>query len=375
MSDLFVSEILIFFLLLPVILRPFFRRLQRVEGCALLPFLAFLMCVAVIAAFGLQITFLPVLFFCLLVFFSGLARLFRLFRHLPTDWYSPVAKVYGGFVLLLFVGVFWLSFAYAPETGFFSGKNVQRVSVTRTVSGGIKARVTTWTPPVGGTNDGKAPVVLFVGDVSSGAAGRRTTASILAENGYTVVAADFSGSRDYGNPLLSSSFLRQFLFRFVRVFSIPQIPASDETVQVAQMQELNRLVEMVKGQYGSDAVLFVVAEGSACDAVLSSLRTQPDLFGGAFCILSSNAVVTVSSGDSISVSADSGALPANAGSFPVCVLTGGPETLYGFGELAADDPLAAAQRGVARDVGRKQAEITARRAVSWFAMRRAYDNH
>ena len=375
MSDLFVGEILIFFLLLPVMLRPFFRRLQRVEGCALLPFLAFLICVAMIAAFGLQITFLPVLFFCLLVFFSGLTRLFRLFRHLPTDWYSPVAKVYGGFLLLLFAAVLWLSFMYAPEAAFFSGKNVQRVSSTQTVSGGIKARVTTWAPPVAGTNAEKMPTVLFVGDVSSGSAGRTTIASILAENGYTVVAADFNGSRDYENPLLASSTLRQFLFRFSLVFSVSLAPANGDAVRFAQTQEVDRLVEIAKGRYGSDSVFFVVAEGSACDAVLSLRHAQPDLFVGVFCILSPDAVVSVSGGDSITRSADSGAMPANAGSFPVYVLTGGHETLYGFGELAADDPLAAAQCGVSRDIDRKQAEITARRAVSWFAMRRAYDNH
>jgi hypothetical protein len=374
MSDLFVGEILIFFLLLPVMLRPFFRRLQRIEGCALLPFLAFLLCVAVIAAFGLQITFLPVLFFCLLVFLSGLARLFRLFRHLPTDWYSPVAKVYGVFLLLLFVSVLWLSFAFAPEAAFFSGKNVQRVFSTQTVSGGIKARVTTWSPPVAGTNAEKNPIVLFVGDVSSGATGRRTAASILAENGYTVVAADFSGSRDYENPLLASSTLRTFLFRFSRVFSISLAPANGKTVRFAQTREVDRLVEIAKGRYGSDAVFYVVAEGSACDAVLSLRSARPDLFGGVFCILPSDAVVSVSGRDSIMKAVDSGAMPANAGSFPVFVLTGGPETLYGFGELAADDPLAAAQCGVSRDLDRKQAEITARRAASWFTMRRAYDN-
>lgn len=374
MSDLFVGEILILALLIPVMLRPFFRRLQRIEGCALLPLLAFLLCAAEIAAFGLTLSFLPVLFFCLLAFFSGLARLFRLFRHLPTDWYSPVAKVYGGFLLLLFAAVLWLSFAYAPEATFFSGKDVRRVSANQTVSAGVKARITTWSPPVADANGDKHPIVIFLGDVSSGASGRSTAASILAENGYTVVAADFIGSRDFENPLLVSPILRHFLFRLVRVFSIPSTSANDETVRRVQERELNRLVAIAKGRYGSDAELFVVAEGSACEAVLASRRARPALFDGVFCIVPSSAGVSASGEDTITISADSGAMPGDAGIFPVCVLTGGPETLYGLGELAADDVLAAARCGVPRDVGRKQAEITASRAASWFAMRRSYEN-
>jgi hypothetical protein len=374
MSDLFVGEILILFLLLPVMLRPFFRRLQRVEGISLLPLLAFLLAIMVIAAVGLALAFVPVFLFVFLVLLSELARVSRFFRHLPTDWYSPPAKVYYGFLLMLFVGVFCGAVFFAPEAIFFSGKDVRRVTVNETISPGARARITTWTAPTVGEAAKKSPIVILVEDFSSGAGGRRTTASILAENGYTVIEADFGSLSDFKNPVLSVPVLRKFLFRLALAFpGIPAPAAAGETMTV-QLVDLDRLVRLVRDRYGADVRVFAVAEGSACKATVARMRAEPRLFAGVVCIVPAGNPGFDVPGEAIEISAASGSMPSSAGTYPICVLSGDRATLYGYGEMAADDVLAAIRCGSVRDSGRKQAEFTARRISSWLSMRSKHDD-
>ena len=56
MSDLFIGEILVLLLLVPVLLRPFSRRFQRIDGIPLLPLVAIILCALIIAGSGFSIS-------------------------------------------------------------------------------------------------------------------------------------------------------------------------------------------------------------------------------------------------------------------------------------------------------------------------------
>lgn len=373
MSDLFIGEILVLFLLLPVLIRPFLRRLQRVEGIPLLPFLAFLLCLAIIAGMGLRITFLPLFAFTVLVFVSGLIRLFRLFRHLPTDWYSPVSVAYNSFLLVVFVGVFFTSFLFAPETGYISKGRVQRTLVLQTDSPYVRARYRVWSPE---KSPNANPTVLFLGDISSSADGRNTTALLLAESGYTVIAADYTCRRDYANLLLFVPSLRQFSVQFGKIFSKCPKLTTDEEIFAAQSAELSRMIAYARKTRGDSVPLFGIAEGSGCSALLACISSNPGTFNGGVCIVSpgkTSGLPAITDGLVVLDSADK-MMPANAGSSKVLELTGKEPALYGSGEISCDDVLAAVLLGGTRDADRKNAELTGRRIVTWFSLRRAYDH-
>lgn len=367
MADLFIGEILILFLLLPVALRPFSRRLQRIGGIALFPLLAFLLCVATVAAVGLRLTFIPVFALSLIALFSGAGRLFRLFRGLPTDWYSPSLIVPYGFFAALFVAATVFTFYAAPETAYISRQAVSRTVESRRAFPGTDARVIVWAPSGEATPKGS---VVFLGDVSSRADARSTLCAALSEGGYRAIAADISSTSAYRNPSLHSPFLRSWLALVSRVFPGIPFPASKGDILEAQSKELSLLVDIARDG-GAGLPLFAVAEGSGCAALIRALRGNPSLFDGAVLILGGEGPELAKDlpGGAAVIGEGTGMMPSDSGLFPFCVVTGADPAYYGLGEIASDDVLAAVLLGGARDAGRKRAEIIARRVSSWIAIK------
>lgn len=376
MSDLFISEILILLLLLPVLLRPFFRRLQRIEGIALLPLLAILSCLAVIAGLGLRVSFLPVLLFTSLVFISSLPRLFKLFFHLPTDWYSPLSVLYTVILVVLFIVVVCVSWIFAPEPSYTGKALVQRKVFMQSVSRGVQAKFVVLTPVNSSSSGTNRSVVILSGDISSRTGNRDTTAWILAENGYIVVEADFSAKNDFKTPLFRLPVFRHFITLVGKIKTGSNILTDEAELSSFHEKELSRLIQFVHKEYGPSTTLFVISEGSSCNALVTKMNENPDGISGAVCIASQDfSLLQSSSAGSVTVKIDSGMMPSNAGSVPILLLTGDSQFLYGYGELASDDVLAAILCGGKRDSGRKQAELTGRRILTWLSMRMLYESN
>ncbi len=375
MSDLFISEILSLSLLIPVLLRPFFRKLQRIEGIALLPLLSFLICLAIVGGNGLELSFLPVFLFSFLVFLSGLSRLFRLFLHLPTDWYSTLSVVYSVFLLILLAGAVCISWFFAPEDAYRSSVLVQRTAFIRQVSPGVSARFTIVKPTEIKGQAEKLPVVLMTGNITALSGSRNTLSWLLAENGYTVVEADFRSTFDYKNPLLYFPSLRKFFTLAGKIATGSVWFTDDNEILQAETKELTRLLQFVHDEYGQSIVLYAVAEGSSGRVLLKETAANPDLFSGAVWIAEKKETVNLpnAAAGSLLVTLDSGMMVAQAGAYPLMVLTGSDSLLPGYGELAADDVLAAVLMGASRDTGRKNAELTSRRILTWLSMRKIYD--
>jgi len=368
MSDLFIGEILVLVLLLPVLFRPFFRRLQRIEGIPFLPLLSLIFCILVIAGAGLRISLLPVFAFSLLMFLFGLPRLFCLLRKLPTDWYSPASIVLNCFLMLVMVCSIWFSCRYIPEMPYIPASAVTVTSVMRDVAPGARARFTIWEP---GATAGRK-VVLLAGN--SYTPFRKTTALILAESGWTVIGGDFYSYRDYTNKLLSIPIVQRFLaLSGLIVSGSPFLSDSNETYQVL-FTNASRLVHFAQQEYGEFVPLYAVAEGNGCKPLLEFMKASPDALAGLVCVLSASDATSlpVNASLPVVVSEAGGMMPSAAGSYPVFSLTGDASFLYGLGELCADDVLAADLLGSSRDVGRKQSELTGRKITTWLSMRRVF---
>lgn len=388
MSDLFIGEILVLFLLLPVLVRPFSRRLQRLHGLPLLPLLALLLCAAIVAGMGLRLTFLPILILSAIVFIFGLIRLFRLFRGLPTDWYPPMSIAWNSFLAALFVGTVALTFIFAPESGYMADVRVERTMTTRPEGRGMYGHYAVWNSSLGSAAGASAtiaakPVLLLLGDVSSAIGGRSTGALVLAEAGYTVIAANFSGPGDYRNPLVVHPSVRQYATLSGRVFAGKPYLTDFEEVAAAQERELKRLIVYARELCGDAVPLYALAEGSAAPSLFNFVKSSPEALSGAVAIMNASNAASlppVSGGAALPggyavLDGIDGMMPALAGNFRVLVISGADKGLYGFGEIASDDVLAAALLGGARDVQRKNAELMARRIASWLSDRRTYDRH
>jgi hypothetical protein len=382
MSDLFIGEILVLLLLIPVLLRPFSRRLQRVGGIPLLPPIAFILCALIIMGSGFRISFLPIFLVTILAFVFGLIRLARLFLGLPTDWYKPLSVVWHAFLLALFAGAVVLVFVFAPETGAVSAPAVGRSTSVETESPGLKARYSVWKTAPGATQGpaGK-PVMIVLGDIGSGSRGRTSTALEIAGSGYVVLGADFSGIREYRNPLMGSPSARQCMALTGEVLAGRPFLTDSAEVAANQENELSLLVRYARANYGPSTPIYALAEGSAVDALFSYLRKYPKTFAGAVAIVNSKEDSTLpplSGADSLPggyavLEGIDAMMPASASAFPVLVISGPDRGLYGLGELSSDDVLAARLLGSSRDAGRKAAVLTGRRIVSWLSDRRGHD--
>lgn len=380
MSDFFLGEMLVLILLVPVLLRSFFRSLQRIAGIPILPLLAILSCVAIIAGSGFRLSFLPVFAFTLLVFISGLPQLARMIRGLPTDWYSPLAIVWNCVLLLAFAVTLRFSWQYRPELSWLPMAPVATSRVSEKFSAGVSGQYAIREPALTGSAAGSVPqasdrkIVVLAGPGYTGGSARSTLSNILACVGWTVIEADYYSVQDYRNILLAFPPFRTASVLGGLAFSgKPLLTDEDELVAVAG-RNIDRLAGFAREKYGENVSVYAVLEGASAEAFPSYAASHPGAFAGVAVLLPEFAASSFSLDAATPVlrSDTSGMMPAQAGSSSVFALSGNTLALYGYGELCADDVLAATLLHGARDEGRKQAEITGRRVATWLDQRRSF---
>jgi hypothetical protein len=361
-------------------LRPFFRRLQRVAGIPVLPLISFVLCLLIVAGSGFRVSFFPVFFVTALVFVFGLIRLARLVMGLPTDWYKPTSVAWNSFLLALFACAVVLSFVNAPETGDPGAASVGRTVSYDRAGLGLRARYVEWNAVGASVPSGAVkPVVLLVSDV--GARGRGSAALEMAAAGYAVLGADFAGSRAWRNPLMGSPDARQFRAVAGEILKTSPSVADEEELAGNQEDEIRFLVDRAREIHGPSVSLYAIAEGRASQALFRYLRRNPAVFQGSVAIVNSSqasALPPVTGPDALPggyaiLAGADGMMPAAAAESATLVITGADHGLYGLGELAADDVLAAKLLGGSRDAGRKTAVLTGRRIVSWLSDRRSHE--
>lgn len=372
MSDLFVGEILILILLVPVLLRPFFRRLQGIAGIAILPLLSLLLSFGVLAADGFSFSFLPVILYALLVFIVNFVRMMHLFTGLPTDWYSTPAIVLYVFLIVIFFGTGWMAVTCAPEPNRISQNEITRTFSTESISSGTKLHVSVWEPvkkePF--TTEG---LVVIASDSAIGLGARNTTAAVLSEKGYIVVEGNSKSKYDYINPILLFPEIRKTFFLFGRLLPfINKMPDIEEIASV-QFKSLERLVSWTSKQYGQELPLYIIAEGDSIPSVATMFADNPTLFAGIVCISANKHIRNFFPENStFAFDISGGSLPSASSVYPVCVFSGSNSSIEGLGEIDANDVLLSYFLGGGRDSKRVRAELIARRIESWIQMRSVY---
>ncbi len=367
MSDLFVGELLVLVLLLPVLLRPFVAPLQRIPGIAALPLVAFLLAAAMLLGDRFRLSFMPAFAFLVLLFLLTLPRLYRLATGLPTDWYGAGVKSAYLVFLVLFAAASWASWRYAPELSWSPSVALSDGTETVDLGGGRIARVRKLERE--GTGSGAS--VLFVGD---GAIGNRPTMALcLAESGYRVIEAEVTG-RHSGTALRVPFSFSRAAASVRGLFAVRGLLPSAERSGFSDPSDadLAAITRAIRAGQGKMVPLFAVAEGDGVTAALSLMQGPEPAFDGLACLVPKAGAPKAPGAARLEGLA--GFMPANAASSSVLLFEGDPNDMFGFGEIGADDPLAAAVAGGGRDRDRKAAELTARRVLAWFEARRIHDD-
>lgn len=372
MSDLFVGEILILLLLVPVLLRPFIRRLQSIAGISILPLLSLLLIFGVLAAGGFRFSFLPVMLCTLLIFILNFVRMIHLFTGLPSDWYSTPSIILYVFSIALFLVTLWSAILFAPEPNRITQNEITRTVHTESFSSGTKVRLSFW-EPVNKENSNREGIIIIAADSATGTGARNTTASIFSELGYSVIEGNSISTHDYVNPLFLFPEIRKALFLFARLFPSIEIFPDNEEIEVVQFKSLERLVSWTIKKHGKKLPLYIIAEGDSIPAAASMFTDNPTLFAGIACISTNVHIKNLfPEKTTFSFNISGGSLPSVSSVYPVCVFAGLDSSLEGLGEIDANDVLFSFLLGGSRDLNRVRAEMIARRIESWIQMRSVY---
>ena len=114
MSDFFIGGLLVFSLLLPILLRPFFRGMHALGGIPVLAVPAVFLCAGLLVT-GTRLLFFPLFAFTVLVLLSQTGRMISLARGLPSDWFSAGTKALSVLGLAILAVLAFFSVRWIPE--------------------------------------------------------------------------------------------------------------------------------------------------------------------------------------------------------------------------------------------------------------------
>lgn len=369
MSDFFIGELLVLVLLLPVVLRPFIRRLQRIRGIVFLPPVALALCILVIAGSGFLISFIPLFILSVVFSFAGIPRMARAMRNMATDWYPLSSSIFYGLLVLVFMVVAFSAVSFAPETSYLGVLPVKKDVWYERLASSVSVRNFSWAPLSGVPHTG---TVIFFADAAVGADSRNTAACILAEKGYTVYAKDYCSFYAWEYPLMAYSSFRQPILLIGKIFARKPFFTDANEIYFTQQGAVSRAVSDVRATMQSGP-LFILAEGNACAPTAEYLRTERAGIQGFICLASHHDLEVLEQALDVSgfsenyttVLSETIMVPKTASEKPALLLSGEKGSLIGSGELDSNDVLAAILLGGSRDTGRKRAERLARRITDW----------
>lgn len=369
MSDFFIGELLVLLLLLPVVLRPFVRRLQGISGIVFLPPFALLICVLIIVGSGFLISFVPLLLVTFILVIAGFPRMMRAMRNLSTEWYSLPSSVFYGLFLPILLAVIFGAFFFAPETAYLGTMPIIKKMNFERVSQTISVRHCVWETE---SNIRHRGTVIFLPDAGSDVNSRNTAACILAEKGYTVYANDYYNLNTWKNRFMAYSAFRRTIMRVSKITEKGPLFTNFREVYLAQQEDFSRTLAWVRTEMQLGP-LFVLSEGSACAPTAEYLRTFEEDVRGFICLAAPQMLVeTEFALDTFGferqytkVCSQTVMTPRSASEKPALLLSGEEGTMIGNGELDADDILAAILLKGNRDAGRRRAERLARRITDW----------
>lgn len=179
MTDLLLSELVALLLLLPVLLRPFSKSLKKGNAIPILPFLSLFVCICIIIGQGIVLYLFILILFVLIVCLSEIIRLIAFFQGVLNDFYGIASIMLRIVLLCLFCGIAYGALRFAPEANIRTEYplTVRPIELADTTGTGLLIERQ-------GGADKRALVIIAESFPYSERA--ETLAALLADQGYTV---------------------------------------------------------------------------------------------------------------------------------------------------------------------------------------------
>ncbi len=397
MRDIVMSELLVSALLMLVLVRPVFKPLKSVSALAILPFIAFFVCIFIFIGHGI---FLPVCFltvFASILCFVEFGRLIALVQHMRNDTYSKGAVVFRLVLLVFLSGFLFLLYRFPHSAPYHTEKPIRCKSVTLSApeNGGAELPVRLVCSEAAGTADtagsgnrgnriasadGMQHVQPLVAGSSSGTA---------ADDVLILVAADSSGADDTAGTVARVAAGKGYtvieILPAKQPFSLPRFWLYKELIpligkntgrylkKIPDEKEagvFSACLEKTVQQYGNAKRIYVYADGRYTDLTAEYAIQNSDIFSGVFFSLSEEEPLP-SAPDGWAVLSTAGAVKTEKERHaPFFFYIQPHENLTGFASLAADDPLAVLLLGVPAEkvLHSRQTEVhTAELFCSWLS--------
>ena len=418
MTDLLLSELVVLLLLLPVLLRPFSKSLKKGRAIPILPFLSLFVCICIIIGQGIVLYLFILVLFVLIVCLSEIIRLTAFSQGMLNDFYGIASMMLRIVLLCLFCGVAYCAFRFAPEASIRTDYplTVRSIELTDKTSAG--SNKDTAEQPADSAS--RNPIEGLLIERQGGADKRalviiaeafpyterpETLASLLADQGYTV--AEITRLKPRG--IIPRIELYRKLLHLVGKKEQRYLLKEDDPQTAAFFADF---LEQTVARYGRNKRIFLYAEGIYTDLAAHFCTENPGVFTGVFFSLSEEEplppapdgwIQTIrehnpellpednSAADTPVISAAASeqaagvggngsaetapavsAVPATAPTqperpLPFCCYIRPYSELAGFGQLRAEDALAAELLGSGRSIGR-QDKAAAAAAFNRYAL-------
>ena len=430
MTDLLLSELVALLLLLPVLLRPFSKSLKKGRAIPILPFLSLFVCICIIIGQGIVLYLCILALFVLIVCLSEIIRLAAFSQEIPNDFYGIASMMLRIVLLCLFCGAAYCAFRFAPEASIRTEYPliVRSIELTDKTNAGADKGSAEQTADSASPDSSvsrnlsasRNPIEGLLIERQGGADKRtlviiteafpyterpETLASLLADQGYTV--AEITRLKPRG--IIPRIELYRKLLHLIGKKEQRYLIKEDDPQTAAFFADF---LEQTVARYGRNKRIFLYAEGIYIDLAAHFCTENPGVFTGVFFSLSeeeplpsapdgwiqtmrehnpgilpednsiadttavSDAASEQAAGAGGNGSAETAptvsAAPATAPTQPerplpfYCYIRPYPE-LAGFGQLRAEDALAAELLGSGRSIGR-QDKAAAAAAFNRYAL-------
>ena len=416
MTDLLLSELLALLLVVPALLRPFSKNLKRGSAIPILPFLSLFVCICIIIGQGIVLYLCILALFVLIVCLSEIIRLAAFSQEIPNDFYGIASMMLRIVLLCLFCGTAYCAFRFAPEASIRTEYplTIRSIELAGKTNAGTDKGTAEQTAD-SASHDSSAPhnlsaprnpiegllierqggadkrALVIVAEAFPYTERPETLASLLADQGYTV--AEITRLKPRG--IIPRIELYRKLLHLTGKKEQRYLIKEDDPQTAAFFAGF---LEQTVARYGRNKRIFLYVEGIYTDLAAHFCTENPGVFTGVFFSLSEEELLPSapdgwiqtmrehnpellpednSTADTTAVSdaaseqaADAGgngsaeaapavsAAPATTPTQPerplpfYCYIRPYSE-LAGFGQLRAEDALAAELLGSDRSIGRQ----------------------
>ena len=391
MTDLLLSELVALLLLLPVLLRPFSKSLKKGRALPILPFLSLFVCICIIIGQGIVLYLFILVLFVLIVCLSEIIRLIAFSQGMLNDFYGIASMMLRIVLLCLFCGVAYCAFRFAPEASIRTEYplTVRSIELNDKTSGGTDKDTTEQTAD-SASPDSSAPrnpiegllierqggadkrALVIIAEAFPYAERPETLASLLAAQGYTV--AEITRLKPRG--IIPRIELYRKLLHLVGKKEQRYLIKEDEPQTAAFFADF---LEQTVARYGRNKRIFLYAEGIYTDLAAHFCTENPGVFTGVFFSLceeeplpsAPEGWVRIVREQQSDTPAEDSFVAGNAAASsdaavsdtarqniaeqarPFCYYIRPYPKLAGFGQLRAEDALAAELLGSGRSIGRQ----------------------